>query len=248
MEDKKRKAYATRNVETNKRMKHVHERFKVESVNAYWIVKEKEKILSALREHGCSDYERLSKAVGTKSVEQVKYFLKQREQFAKKKGNYSNVSPVEMWIEKILRNLCQKCDYSIGLAKVLSRCVQRQHSEVYEFLVLLLRNELPRDLSLSSNKVVLRLLQDLATLIQSLDLSELQEALTKGQQQQTADKSNEVSPEDDILKFYVDGFEPDGKLVCSFNPLKLCPSVLCDMFLQANQQMNKMFAKEGIPQ
>ncbi|GAB6026712.1 hypothetical protein CHUAL_013220 [Chamberlinius hualienensis] len=214
-----------------------------EEVNAYWTICEKAKLLKAFKQYGVSKssewFEQISMEIGSKSAEQVSYYLNRRlrkKSATDDKG--TKIAPVDEWLDKSKRNMARKADYSNALDEVFNQCAQDEYKEIYQFLSLLLKNEYPPDLSAMSSTVLVKLMTDLAELIQHVGMKDIKDTFSK--YLPLSNKPAEINPEeensdDPTVSFYRNGFVGDGSDVYTLNPLNLSPQVLEEIHAKASR-------------
>jgi len=228
---------------SNKRTLKKSRRSSLSSINvykSYWTLREKKAILAGLKQFGGADQDKLAELVKTKTSAEVKAFISSRQRRITVNSTYVR-APIEMWIDKAQKNLSQKCDFSVGLAEVLSDCSQRGYSEIYNFLIHLVKCEPPPELSKSSASILHALLHDLATLVRSLDLDELKKCVEEWEDSvATTSADNGELKGDDIFNLYDQFATMDRESVASFNPLKIPSTILRNIFLEARGNMLDM--------
>lgn len=216
-----------------------------EDANAYWTSGEKMKLLKALKHYGVSKSskfcEQISKEIGTKNAVQVAHYLNRRRLICDNNEDNKKTAPIDEWLDKAKKGMAREMDFSNVLGEVFNECTQDNFKEIYMFLSSLLKNEYPPDMSSISATILVKLMTDLADLIQQVGIHEIKDTFSKYFPRNN--ESPESSPEqattsDPNISFYRKGFVDDGCDLSSLNPLNFPPEFLEEI----NAKTSKAFA------
>ncbi|XP_064651136.1 uncharacterized protein LOC135502328 [Lineus longissimus] len=162
-----------------------------------WTLTERQKLLSGLRIHNFNNIEELSKCVGTKSEEEVEWFiqnLKIRERLMSKEEELpgKNTAPIEHWLKTCEDIVRSETDHSLILGSVMAVAgelephhppydpkTQPDYTKIYDYLARLLHRGPAPELSPIDSAIVLDLLQNTVDLLRHTDIHREQEMLKK---------------------------------------------------------------------
>lgn len=162
-----------------------------EAHNVPWTQPERRRLLSALKEHGSSDLQKLASAVRTKSAAAVSYFLDKQSKVHKKSTSVKGTSMTALanWFRVMTKPKTKprrSFDRSRVLLEVVERCAEGPFvstaedphlDDLYRLLLDVMENHVPATLSPTDQWLLNRVLATHARMMTSLNLDLEREAV-----------------------------------------------------------------------
>ncbi|XP_064489164.1 uncharacterized protein LOC135401007 [Ornithodoros turicata] len=160
-----------------------------------WGIKEKERLLRALKRYGTADIERLAAEVGTKDVVAVKGFLDQRRSQLRLAKNKAKTDPVHTYLHNWQKYMHRAKDQKLRttdraqiLTEIVAGCTEKDFpqpthdlepnfGELYRYLADVMRDQIPAELSVTDSWVLKHLMRSVADTVKQMDLKAEKHAL-----------------------------------------------------------------------